>query len=219
MRHAGRAQRRGEALGDACRIEDGIMPETRAAAAILLAMLVVALPPAARAQPRREVASAAPVGHHERASALRRALEHDALRLLGTRYRRAGASPRSGFDCSGLVKYVFAEAAAIDLPHSTRDLSREGRWVSRRHLRVGDLVFFHTRRARYSHVGIYLGRGRFIHAPRPGSPVQISSLRDAYWSAHYSGARRILGGRRTPDDAAVAVADASRRAARGSIGR
>lgn len=178
----------------------------RALAAAVLAALLAAAPPGAHATPRPQRRASAEQGAHSAAAARRAALRHDALALLGVRYRRGGASPRTGFDCSGLVKYVFAEAAGIALPHSARALSRAGRRVARRRLRTGDLVFFHTRRARYSHVGIYIGHGRFIHAPRPGGRVRISSLRDPYWSAHYSGARRLALGRQRPPRGTPAAA-------------
>lgn len=122
---------------------------------------------------------------------LHRRIADDALHLLGVPYRRGGTSPRRGFDCSGLVHYVFAHAVHILLPRTVRGLSRVGKWVSRRHLQVGDLLLFHTQRPRFSHVGIYIGDGEFVHAPRPGARVQVGSLRDPYWRRHFTGARRI----------------------------
>ncbi|MDA8108107.1 MAG: C40 family peptidase [Betaproteobacteria bacterium] len=119
-------------------------------------------------------------------------LAHYALQLLGVPYKLGGTDPDSGLDCSGLVQYVFEQVADITLPRTVLALSRVGEWISRAHLRRGDLVFFHTRRSRYSHVGIYVGDGRFVHAPRPGADVEVSELSDPYWRRHFSGARRVI---------------------------
>jgi cell wall-associated NlpC family hydrolase len=106
-----------------------------------------------------------------------------ARRQIGVPYRYGGTSPRSGFDCSGLVRYVYAHFG-IRLPHSSYAQFGLGRRVSRGHLRPGDLVFF----SGVGHVGIYVGRGRFIHAPHSGTRVQVSRLSD---HGSYDGARRI----------------------------
>lgn len=116
-----------------------------------------------------------------------------ALAYLGTPYLEGGLSPKSGFDCSGLVAYVYRESAGLKLPHSTRRLSRIGEPVARSALRPGDLVFYNTQWRAYSHVGIYLGENRFIHAPSSGGKVRIDNLRADYWMRRYSGARRIIG--------------------------
>jgi cell wall-associated NlpC family hydrolase len=111
-----------------------------------------------------------------------------ARQFLGVRYSWGGTSPRTGFDCSGLVRFVYGHFG-ITLPHSSfADLWR-GRHVGRRYLRAGDLVFF----ADASHVGIYVGDGRFIHAPHAGTVVSISSMHGWYGSS-YSGARRLQRG-------------------------
>ena len=109
-----------------------------------------------------------------------------ARRLLGVPYRYGGTSPRSGFDCSGFVRYVF-EHFGIDLPHSSYAQFSLGRRVPRRALKPGDLVFFDG----VGHVGIYVGSGRFIHAPHTGTRVSISSL-GGWYSARYDGARRLV---------------------------
>ncbi len=114
-----------------------------------------------------------------------------AMRALGARYRLGGSSPRTGFDCSGLVTHAFEQAWGVTLPHNVQAQSRIGIPVKRSALRPGDLVFYNTRNRPYSHVGIYLGEGRFIHAPRPGKLVRVESLRSSYWSARFSGARRV----------------------------
>jgi cell wall-associated NlpC family hydrolase len=116
-----------------------------------------------------------------------------ALAQLGTPYRTGGLSPQTGFDCSGLVAYVYREGAGLALPRNTFDLSQEGVPVERNALRPGDLVFYNTQRRAYSHVGIYLGEDRFIHAPSSGGEVRVENLRADYWMRRYSGARRVIG--------------------------
>lgn len=118
-----------------------------------------------------------------------------AMRALGARYRLGGASPGTGFDCSGLVTHAFEQAWGVTLPRNVQGQSRIGIPVKRAALEPGDLVFYNTRNRPYSHVGIYLGEGRFIHAPRPGKQVRVESLQSTYWSARFNGARRL-----TPPD-------------------
>ena len=115
-----------------------------------------------------------------------------ALTHLGTPYRASGLSPQTGFDCSGLVVYVYLEGAGLALPRNTFDLSRLGQPVEAAELRPGDLVFYNTQRRDYSHVGIYLGEERFIHAPSSGGEVRVENLRAGYWMRRYSGARRLI---------------------------
>jgi cell wall-associated NlpC family hydrolase len=114
-----------------------------------------------------------------------------ALATLGVAYRRGGASPGAGFDCSGLVVHVYREALGLSLPHNARAQSGAGRAVDRHHLEPGDLVFYNTRARPFSHVGIYLGDDRFIHAPKPGATVRVERMSSTYWSKRYEGARRI----------------------------
>jgi cell wall-associated NlpC family hydrolase len=114
-----------------------------------------------------------------------------ALDLVGIRYRRGGSTPETGFDCSGFVRHVFAEGLGLVLPHNAREMSRSGEKVNRDELRPGDLVFFNTMRRAFSHVGIYLGDNRFIHAPASGSEVRVDDISSSYWVRHFNGARRI----------------------------
>ena len=135
-------------------------------------------------------AVAAPVVHAtDRASGV--ALQ--ALAHLGAPYRTGGLSPQTGFDCSGLVAYVYREGAGLALPRNTFLLSQLGEPVERAALRPGDLVFYNTQRREYSHVGIYLGEDRFIHAPTSGGEVRVENLRADYWVRRYNGARRVIG--------------------------
>ncbi len=110
---------------------------------------------------------------------------------LGTRYAPGGASPESGFDCSGLVAYAYFRASRHELPRTTFDLSQTGAPIDARDLRPGDLVFFNTQRRAYSHVGIYVGEHRFIHSPTSGGEVRIEDMRAGYWHRRFDGARRV----------------------------
>ena len=117
-----------------------------------------------------------------------------ALALLGTPYRWGGSDPDKGFDCSGLVGYVFRNALGIELPRVSRDMARSGELVTdRTKLAAGDLVFF-GRKGRVNHVGIYVGEGRFVHAPSRGKDVTVSSLDQGYWSGRFMQARRVSAG-------------------------
>ena len=115
-----------------------------------------------------------------------------AMQTLGVKYRLGGRSPDTGFDCSGLVTHVFERAWGVLLPPGTEALSKVGTPVARlKELQPGDLVFYNTRNRPYSHVGIYLGEGRFVHAPRPGARVRVESLQTSYWRERFDGARRL----------------------------
>jgi cell wall-associated NlpC family hydrolase len=116
----------------------------------------------------------------------------EAMSLVGIHYRRGGNSPEHGLDCSGLVRYVFKQSNDIDLPRTSVEMSRVGEQVDKKDLQPGDLVFFNTLRRTFSHVGIYLGDNKFIHAPTPGSAVRIESMDLKYWKARFNGARRVL---------------------------
>ncbi len=115
----------------------------------------------------------------------------EAMSLIGIHYRRGGSSPENGLDCSGLVRYVFREAHGTELPRTSVEISKMGETVEKKDLQPGDLVFFNTLRRTFSHVGIYLGDNKFIHAPSSGGAVRIESLDLAYWKARFNGARRI----------------------------
>jgi cell wall-associated NlpC family hydrolase len=116
-----------------------------------------------------------------------RAAKH-ALAMQGKPYRYGGSTP-NGFDCSGLVQYSYGRAGAR-LPRSTEGLWDSSRTVSQRQTRPGDLLFFTQEGKRSSHVGIYLGNDRFVHAPSSGKRVGVASLTDPYWRRHFEGARR-----------------------------
>jgi cell wall-associated NlpC family hydrolase len=115
-----------------------------------------------------------------------------ALGLVGTPYRYGGNSPEGGFDCSGLVNYVFRDAAEVRLPRTSRELAAlQGPRLAPERLAAADLVFFGSG-GTVSHVGIYVGEGRFVHAPSTGGTVRLDHLDGPYWVSHYTGARRVL---------------------------
>lgn len=114
-----------------------------------------------------------------------------ALSFVGVGYRRGGESPDTGFDCSGLVRHVYRESLGLVLPRTSREISRAGESIHRDQLQPGDLVFFNTRRRGFSHVGIYLGEHRFVHAPASGGEVRVEDMRQVYWTKRFNGARRI----------------------------
>ncbi len=116
---------------------------------------------------------------------------HAARSMLGKPYRYGGTSPSEGFDCSGLVQYAHKQAGIL-VPRTTGELYRSALHIPLNALQPGDLVFFHTQGRRYvSHVGIYLGNKRFIHAPSSGKRVSIASLKDSYWKKRFTGAGRL----------------------------
>ena len=115
-----------------------------------------------------------------------------ALTLIDTPYRYGGSTPASGFDCSGLVRYVYQAVGARQLPRRSEEMGKLGETVTRSQLEPGDLVFFNTLARAYSHVAIYIGEGRFLHAPARGGRVRIEALDDRYWRARFDGARRFI---------------------------
>ncbi len=119
-------------------------------------------------------------------------LVNQGMRYLGIPYRFGGTSPESGLDCSGLVQNVFRNAVGLDLPRTAREMAGLGERVTRSELQPGDLVFFNTMRRAFSHVGIYLGDGQFLHAPSRGGAVRVESMGTGYWAQRFNGARRLL---------------------------
>ncbi|MDR1075359.1 MAG: C40 family peptidase [Xanthomonadaceae bacterium] len=115
-----------------------------------------------------------------------------ALSLVGTPYRYGGNTPESGFDCSGLVTYVYRDVLDLRLPRTSRELAQvQGPKLAQERLTTGDLVFFGNR-GQVFHVGIYVGEGRFVHAPSAGGTVRLDMLGGSYWRNHYTGAKRVL---------------------------
>ena len=114
-----------------------------------------------------------------------------AYELTGIKYKLGGSKPETGFDCSQFVKYVFEQALNLSLPPSARSLSKVGETIKFEDLQPGDLVFFNTRKSKFSHVGIYVGNNEFIHAPRTGKTIRIESLTKNYWLKRFNGATRV----------------------------
>lgn len=115
----------------------------------------------------------------------------NALSLTGIQYKYGGNNPATGFDCSGFVRYVFHNAANLTLPPTARAISQIGKSVKKDELQPGDLVFFNTLKKAFSHVGIYIGDNKFIHAPSTGKTVRVESMQDNYWASRFEGGQRL----------------------------
>lgn len=115
-----------------------------------------------------------------------------AMSLVGTPYRYGGNTPDAGFDCSGLVRYVVSRAANVNLPRTTEAMGTRGTALDRSEVASGDLVFFNTTGRANSHVGIYVGQNRFVHAPSTGGTVRLEDMGKSYWASRYNGARRVV---------------------------
>jgi cell wall-associated NlpC family hydrolase len=148
---------------------------SRAAAACFVA-LIVAIAAPARASEGAEVVM-------------------QALSLVGVPYRYGGEDPQQGLDCSGLVRHVFRASSGLELPRRAEDIGQVGTTVARDELAPGDVVFFNTLGRPHSHVAIYIGAGRFVHAPVSRGEVRVEQLAQRYWSSRFDGARRLVGER------------------------
>jgi cell wall-associated NlpC family hydrolase len=172
-------------------------PRPRIAAATLAAVAALSLPSAlAQTDPARSFADTATAAVRDAASGawtIARELTSTALDLIGVRYKWGGVTPDAGLDCSGLVQFVFQQVTGVTLPRTAKEMSRLGETVSLSDLKPGDLVFFNTRRFAFSHVGIYLGDNRFVHAPRRGREVEVATIDAGYWQKRFNGARRLVG--------------------------
>ena len=126
-----------------------------------------------------------------------------AMNFLGVRYTRGGNSVENGFDCSGFTRHIFEMSVGLVLPRRADEQAKDSSLLAVRQneLKPGDLVFFNTMKRTFSHVGIYVGEGKFIHAPRTGSAVRVEDMRDSYWAKRFTGARRA--------DLKAAAADAA----------
>lgn len=116
-----------------------------------------------------------------------------ALNFLDIPYRRGGTNAEAGFDCSGFTRHIYAQSLGVELPRSADEQAQAASLVTvrRDELRPGDLVFFNTLNRTFSHVGIYVGDGRFVHAPKTGAQVRVENMRAGYWTRRYTGARRV----------------------------
>ena len=127
----------------------------------------------------------------EKASGQATGLITQAMDLLGVPYRRGGNNETSGFDCSGFVRHLYESSVGMLLPRRAEEQARSTETIDRSELKPGDLVFFNTMKRAFSHVGIYVGDGKFIHSPRPGKAVKVDDMRSAYWQKRFNGARRV----------------------------
>lgn len=127
-----------------------------------------------------------------------------AMSFLGVPYKFGGNSVETGFDCSGFVRAVFEQSVGKVLPRRAEEQAAAAQEIDRSELKPGDLVFFNTMQRAFSHVGIYVGDGKFIHSPRKGSYVRVEDMRKAYWQTRFNGARRVVvptQGAETPESA------------------
>jgi cell wall-associated NlpC family hydrolase len=114
-----------------------------------------------------------------------------AMGFLGVPYRRGGSTVETGFDCSGFVKSMYEQTIGLVLPRNAAQQAAATQTIDRNELRPGDLVFFNTMRHAFSHVGIYVGNGKFIHSPKPGAEVRVDDMGGSYWAKRFDGARRV----------------------------
>lgn len=153
-------------------------------------LLVLLLAACSTAPPRREVVL--PELSGEARNHANNAVLFRAFALVGTPYRYGGNTPETGFDCSGLVAYVFRDAAGVALPRTSLQMSEIGsRRLARGRLHSGDLVFFAGGR-KVSHVGIYVGNGQFVHAPNEGGTVRLDNLGSSWWNEHFVYGKRVF---------------------------
>ncbi len=114
-----------------------------------------------------------------------------ALGFLGVPYRRGGNNADTGFDCSGFVRAMYEQTAGLLLPRKAEQQAAATQKIDKEDLKPGDLVFFNTMRRAFSHVGIYVGNGKFIHSPKPGAEVRVEDMGVSYWAKRFDGARRV----------------------------
>jgi len=130
-----------------------------------------------------------------------------AMNFLGVPYKRGGSSHDKGFDCSGFTRHIFETSFGLLLPRRVDDQASAAGLVpvKKEELQPGDLVFFNTLKRTFSHVGIYIGEGRFIHSPRPGGEVRVENMGVAYWTKRFTGARRAEAAPPVPPPAAASA--------------
>lgn len=114
-----------------------------------------------------------------------------AMGFLGVPYRRGGNTADTGFDCSGLVRAIYGQTIGLMLPRRADQQAAATETIEKQDLQPGDLVFFNTMRRAFSHVGVYIGEGQFIHAPRTGATVRVENMHSSYWQRRFDGARRV----------------------------
>jgi cell wall-associated NlpC family hydrolase len=115
-----------------------------------------------------------------------------AMGFLGVPYRRGGSAAETGFDCSGFVRAMYEQTVGLMLPRRAAEQAAATETIDKKDLQPGDLVFFNTLKRAFSHVGIYVGEGKFIHAPKPGAQVRMEDMGHGYWQRRFNGARRVM---------------------------
>jgi cell wall-associated NlpC family hydrolase len=115
-----------------------------------------------------------------------------AMGFLGVPYRRGGNTADTGFDCSGFVRAMYEQTIGLLLPRRAAEQAAATEAIDKKDLRPGDLVFFNTLKRAFSHVGIYVGEGKFIHSPKPGAQVRVEDMDQSYWQRRFNGARRVV---------------------------
>lgn len=142
------------------------------------------------------------LGHaRDRVAATTSELVVTAMGFLGVPYRRGGNSAETGFDCSGFVRAIYEQTVGLLLPRLAHEQAAATQAIDSTELQPGDLVFFNTMRRQFSHVGIYVGDGKFIHSPKPGARVRVENMNGNYWQRRFDGARRVLVAAATPEPA------------------
>ncbi len=122
----------------------------------------------------------------------------NAMGFLGVPYKRGGTSVETGFDCSGFVRTIYEQTAGLILPRKAEQQAAATQKIDKSDLQPGDLVFFNTMKRTFSHVGIYVGNGKFIHSPKPGAEVRVEDMGVSYWNRRFDGARRVSNGQANP---------------------
>ena len=169
------------------------------AIALASACGLAAAEPASQADPVAELAASKGLisrleGMRQNMSSVASELVVNAMGFLGVRYKYGGNDLEDGVDCSGFVRAIYEQTLGMVLPRRAAEQARATQTISQDELKPGDLVFFNTMRSAFSHVGIYLGDNKFIHAPRSGEKVRVEDMRQSYWVKRFNGARRVEAG-------------------------
>ena len=164
--------------------------------ALSLAACSTSTPPVAKSSPKTRPPTTATsksirITHIDHATASNE-LMLQSMSLIGTPYRFGGSNRNTGFDCSGMVQFVYRQTLNVSLPRTAHDMAAAGKVISKKQLKVGDLVFFNTNGKKFSHVGLYIGENRFIHAPSSKSSIKINYLSDKYYATRFTGARTFF---------------------------